>query len=81
MQKELIIIKNLGGIIERTQYACIEECKEEWPVKSCETNRIIIINEANETLIKQEKNCIFIYAEKDEILRASDAFIFKIFGI
>jgi len=27
------IIKNLGNLVSRVQYACLEECNENWPIK------------------------------------------------
>lgn len=74
------ITRNLGSFVERVQYACINNCSEDLPVKNCSDN-IISIKDANETLIKQEENCSYILARYDDVLKASDKFIFKILGI
>ena len=74
------IFKNIGMFFSRIQEACIEECKEDLPVKNCSDN-IILIREASENLIKQEDNCVYILANKTETIKASDAFIFKFLQI
>ena len=76
------ISRNLGRFAERIQYACLEECKEDFPVKNC-TENIIILKQgnANESLIKQEDSCVYILAGNEEVLRASDAFILRILGL
>jgi len=74
------ITRNIGNFVERVQYVCMDNCSENLPIKNCSDN-IIIIKEANETLIKQEENCIYILAKQDDVLRASDKFIFKILGM
>jgi len=74
------IVRNIERYAERVQLACIEQCEENLPVKSCEDN-VIIIKAGNETLIKQENNCIYILGEQNELIRAGDAFIFKLLGI
>lgn len=79
-QGESEIIRNIGRFIARAQEVCFDECKENLPVKNCSDN-LILVNLANETLIKQENDCIFITAKENDVLRASDAFIFKILKI
>src|SRR3989344_7336307 len=68
------ISRNIGKFAERIQYACMENCTEDYPIKDCKEN-IIIIKEANESLIKQEDNCVYIFSND---LRAEAAFIFRI---
>ncbi len=75
------MIRNIGRFAARIQYACIDECEENWPVKNCSEDNIIIIKRINETLIKQEENCVYILAKEEDEARACDAFIFKIFGL
>lgn len=75
------IAKNIGRFTQRYQQVCLKECEENLPVKNCSSDNIIIIKESNETLIKQEENCIYIFGQQGEILRATDWFIFKILGI
>ena len=71
------IARNIERFAERMQYACMDNCTEDYPIKDCKDN-VIIIKEANESLIKQEDNCVYIYSDD---LRAEDAFIFRILGI
>lgn len=75
------IEKNLYPIVSRTQFACYTENCTQYVVKNC-TDNIIIIQESsdNKTFIKQEENCIFITSPSNEILMASDRFLFKILG-
>jgi hypothetical protein len=74
------ITRNIGNFVERVQYVCMSNCSEDLPVKNCSDN-IILIENSNETLIKQEENCSYIRAREDDVLKASDKFIFKILGI
>jgi len=73
------VVMNIGSHVGRVQHVCLDECEEDLPVKNC-TENIIIIREGEETLIKQEDSCIYI-SGKGDIIRASDAFIFKLFKI
>ncbi len=76
------IARNLENYVARIQYACIkEDCEENLPIKSCENDNIISIKESNETLIKQENKCVYIQGKREEIIKLSDAFIFRVFGI
>lgn len=75
------IAKNLNNFVARVQYACLEkECKDNLPVKNC-TQNLIIIEDSNKTEVKKQDNCVFISAPYSESNRASDAFIFQIFGV
>ena len=71
------VSRNLGSLAERAQYVCIDECKEDWPVKNCASDNVIIIKDSNTTIIRQEEKCVYILAPRDDLVRASDAFIFK----
>lgn len=74
------IARNTEKFSERLQFVCLENCTEDYPIKNCSDN-IIIIRKATETLIRQEDSCIYILTNEDDALRACDAFIFKILGI
>ena len=74
------IVRNLGRFVLRTQFVCLDDCEEDFPIKNCSDN-IILIRDANISLIKQEDNCVYILSNAGETLKASDAFIFKILGI
>lgn len=73
---------NLYNIVNRMQYGCLneEKCSGDYPVKTCEEN-FIILEEADETSITQEQNCVFIKAPKQEMQKALDYFFLKITGI
>jgi len=76
------IYQNLGQLASRVQFACTskEECKEDYPIKDCTNNFIIInINESNS--ITQEQNCVYINAEKNNLINATDEFLYKIMGV
>lgn len=80
---EIELYRNLDSIILRRQYACLEgeNCKnEEYPVKTCEYN-FIIIKEANSNSITQENNCVFIEGNKNETIRLIDKFLYKTLGV
>ena len=76
------IYVNLNPIVQRIQFACEENetCEGNLPVKNCDSN-FIIIKEANETNITQEKNCVFIKAPIETITQTTDEFLFKILNI
>lgn len=73
---------NLRLIAQRVQNACIEseECSEDFPIKTCEDN-LIIIRENNISLIRQENSCVYIEGPKEELVELIDQFLFKILGI
>lgn len=76
------IYKNLfaNGIVERIQEACLEEeCKENFPVKNC-TDNFIVIKKSDINKVEEKENCVFIYGNED-IAKMSDGFLFKIIGI
>ncbi len=79
------IYRNLfyqNQIVQRMQSACLEEdiCNENLPVKTCEDN-FIIIKPDNISEITQEENCVFIKGEEENLIKITDEFLFKIFGI
>lgn len=76
------ILRNLQYFIPRAQPACLEgeSCEGNLPIKNC-TDNLIIIRAANETRISKQDNCAFIQGQGDELLKASDSFLFKILGV
>ena len=75
------IYRNMDPLVLRMQNACLEEgCEENWPVKDCESN-FIIIRESDITGITQNQGCVFIEGSRESLVRLSDEFLFKIFGI
>jgi len=84
-EAEIEIYKNLfnqNKIVQRVQYACLshEKCDENLPIKNCEDN-FIIIKEAEENKIVQNNNCVFIYGKKENLVKQTDSFLYKITGI
>jgi len=73
---------NLGNIANRVQDACIEgtTCSENVPVKTCSDN-FIIIKESNNTAIKQDGECVYIEGQKDDLVKLTDEFLYKILGV
>jgi hypothetical protein len=61
------------------QEACPEgqTCEEDVPTKNC-TNNFIIIKAANESSIKQDKNCVFIEGKSENLVKLTDSFLYKI---
>jgi len=84
-EAESEIYRNLfyqNQIVQRMQSACLEGdiCNENLPVKTCEDN-FIIIKPDNISEISQEENCVFIKGEEENLIKITDEFLFKIFGI
>jgi len=84
-EAESEIYRNLfyqNQIVQRMQSACLEGdiCNENLPVKTCEDN-FIIIKPDNISEIIQEENCVFIKGEEENLIKITDEFLFKIFGI
>jgi hypothetical protein len=88
------IYRNLfyqNQIVQRVQNACLEgeKCEDEnYPIKNCTDNFIIIrennqsdILNQNKSTIKQQNNCVFIEGNKGNLTQLSDSFLFKITGI
>ena len=79
------ISRNLISFVSRIQEGCIEGykemCDEEAPIKDCEEDNIIIIEEKEKIEINQEGGCVFILSPEDEQERAADALLFRIFGL
>ncbi|MBW6442445.1 hypothetical protein K0A97_01520 [Patescibacteria group bacterium] len=82
------VIMNLRQIVQRYQEACPAEnvlnesvqCLEDVPFKSCSEN-FIIIREGMNNSIFQEEGCVYITGPKEELLKLTDQFLFKILTI
>lgn len=79
------IYRNLQKSVERMQNACFEKkgCNENVPVKTCESNFIIIKENSNNKTsgIIQKNNCVFITGEKGNLTKLTDEFLFKLMRI
>lgn len=73
------IYTNLFQFTNGIENACLEECEEKLPVKTCQDN-FIIIREGNKG-ITQENNCVFIEGEKEDLTKLADEFLFKLIGV
>ena len=71
---------SLSGTSDTDIFNKTLECKEDFPVKDCENN-FVIIRESNDTKIVQEKNCVFIQGEKENLTQITDEFLFNVFEI
>lgn len=78
-QREIEI--NLFRFVERMQRACIDECEDDFPVKNCSKDNVIIFQDSELTEIKKQEKCLLIRGSEEEQIRASDAFVFKFLGI
>ncbi len=77
------IAANLGRFLPRVQNACLQgqNCTEDLPEKNCTADTLIIIREQNETSLTKEDNCVFIEGHYADLVKLSDAFLYKILGI
>jgi hypothetical protein len=76
------INRNMANVILRFQGACPEKmnCTQDWPVKDC-SNNFIIIREANESRIYQNESCVFIEGPQGNLTQLADEFLFWTTGI
>lgn len=58
------------------QRACLGECEEDLPEKSCNDD-IIVWRESEENRVYEQNNCVFIEGD----LKAADAFLYELLGI
>lgn len=82
-EAEYEIYLNLDKFVLRRQYACLanETCEnEDFPLKTCEDN-FILIKESENFNIVQEENCVYIFAPKANLTQVTDEFLFKALGI
>ena len=75
--------------------ACLdEECKEDYPIKDCEIDNVIIIEEiidlenvveSEESNIEEgitiEDNCVYIRAKPENLVKYTDAYLFNLLDI
>ena len=78
----ILVSSNMQQFVERLGGACIEEegCPEDFPIKTCEDN-FIIIRESSEISLRQEQNCVFIEGPSANLSGVADNFILEIIGI
>jgi hypothetical protein len=76
------IYRNLfysNQIVQRIQYACTEneKCDDNFPVKNC-SNNFIIIKKGEKNSVIQKENCVFIEGKEEDLIKLTDSFLFKI---
>jgi hypothetical protein len=80
------IFRNFDGISLRMQRACLNDsniglnCSETLPIKDC-SNNFIIIKESNIRSIYEDGKCVFITGQKEDLIKLTDEYLFKITGI
>ena len=79
---EVEIYRNFAQVAERMQTACLndEKCEGNFPVKTCSDN-FIIIKESETQEIKQQENCVYIQGKKEDLVKLTDAFLYKSIGV
>jgi len=82
------IISNIAPYVLRAQEACYTSnvsCTGDLPVKNCSANFLIIMefnDSGNKTSrVTRNENCLFIESKDSEILKTTDALLFRILGI
>lgn len=78
------LLKNMQGVILKNQLSCLSEnCTEDYPIKDCFTDNVIIYKAVDEnmTRIMANGNCITIYYAPGFEEKATDALLFKILEI
>jgi hypothetical protein len=76
------IYVNMAWIAERVTPACLSgtKCAENVPIKTCNDN-LIIIQESEINTVRQENNCVYIEGKKEDLVKLTDEFLFRILGI
>lgn len=75
------IINVLGRYVLNYQFSCLSEsCSEDYPVKNCSENNVIVFKEAGNSRIYESKGCILIEFFEGDETRVADAFVFSVLG-
>ncbi|MEK6914194.1 MAG: hypothetical protein AABW83_00940 [Nanoarchaeota archaeon] len=83
------LYRSLDNYALRISNACLDkECKENYPIKNCDSDNIIIIRniiEIEDMNIKEEiiseKNCVYITVKKENEAKYADAYLFSLLDI
>lgn len=92
-EAEIEVYRNLFynvQIAQRVQRACLNDtnisvgveldCEESLPLKTCDDN-FVIISKSDKPGIVQDKSCVFIIGDEENLTRITDEFLFKILNI
>ncbi len=80
VQAKSEIKTNMFGFVDKIEDACLEGLCEDKQIRNCENN-FIIIQEGNESEIRQQENCVFISGAKEDLIKLTDEFLYKILGV
>lgn len=80
------LYKFLSNYAVRIGNACLDKnCKDDYPIKSCDNDNIIIIEEVLDVNGKEEiveyKNCVYIKTKNINEAKYADAYIFNLLEI
>ena len=78
------IARNLEPFILRFNDACLDEdCENDYPIKNCSIDNVIIVNEPEEESegIYQEEKCVYITASFENQTMYADRFLFGVLGV
>ena len=84
IESESEVQTNLLQFVSEMENACLEgENCGELLIRSCEDNFIIIKETIGDEQagISQENNCVFIKGEKQDLVKLTDEFLFKLLGV
>ncbi len=75
--------RNIGQFVQRANPACLGNCSQDYPIKNCLNDSIVIFKESASNLsrITDRDNCVVLEYSQLEDARVADAFLFRIFGI
>jgi hypothetical protein len=78
------ILRNIGGLISRSNPACLDEnCSQDYPPKNCSGDNIIVFKESktNSSSLSQNNKCVILEYSSGEEEMVADAFLFRIMDI
>lgn len=73
-----ILITNLKDRISRYQEACLNECSEDLPIKSCNDSNILIFLPEEENKLWSQQNCVYIGGD---ISKGVDTLTYYLIGL
>jgi len=81
-QAKTEIMNNLYGIVSKENFACLDEsCLEDYPIKNCSENNLILFQRSETNRVSSQDKCIIIEYQDGQADLVADAFIFRILGL